>query len=90
MKLYCTELNADTLMVPASTTKLFSTAAALDALGPDYRFTTPVYRTGSLSADGTLAGDLILVASGDLTMGGRTNFEGHIAITDSDHGDTNE
>ncbi len=84
------ELNPDQLMVPASTTKLFSTAAALDTLGPDYKFTTPVYQTGTLSADGTVTGDLILVASGDLTMGGRTNAEGHIAITDSDHGDANE
>lgn len=50
------EWNADKLMVPASTTKLFSTAAALDALGPDYRFTRPVYQTGTLSADGTLDG----------------------------------
>lgn len=30
------------------------------------------------------------MASGDLTMGGRTNNEGHIAITDWDHGDANE
>lgn len=84
------ELNPDQLMVPASTTKLFSTAAALDALGADYRFTTPIYQTGTLAADGTLTGDLILVASGDLTMGGRTNAQGHIAITDLDHGDANE
>jgi CubicO group peptidase (beta-lactamase class C family) len=44
------ELNANRLFGPASTTKLFSTAAALDALGADYRFTTPIYRRGSVGA----------------------------------------
>ncbi len=83
------EVNADKLMVPGSTAKLFSTAAALDALGANYTFTTPVYQIGTLGADGTLDGDLVLVASGDLTMGGRTNNQGHIAITDMDHGDAN-
>jgi len=81
------ELNADRLFGPASTTKLFSTAAALDALGADYRFTTPIYRRGSVGAKGELRGDLILVASGDLTLGGRTDKDGHIAFTDMDHTD---
>ena len=35
--------NPDGLFFPASTTKLYSCAAALAALGPDYRFETPVY-----------------------------------------------
>src|SRR5262245_42682569 len=37
------ERSSDKLFVPASTTKLFSTAAALDALSADYRFRTPVH-----------------------------------------------
>ena len=41
------ELNADQLVLPASTTKLWSTAAALDTFGPDFRFETPVYRRGA-------------------------------------------
>jgi D-alanyl-D-alanine carboxypeptidase/D-alanyl-D-alanine-endopeptidase (penicillin-binding protein 4) len=61
---------ADKLFAPASTTKLFSVAAALDALGADYRFETPIYSRGEIDKNGRLAGDLILVASGDLTMGG--------------------
>jgi D-alanyl-D-alanine carboxypeptidase/D-alanyl-D-alanine-endopeptidase (penicillin-binding protein 4) len=78
-------LEADKLFVPASTTKLFSCAAALDALGPDYRFQTPVYKRGRIDEAGTLKGDLILVATGDPTMGGRTTPEGTIAYRSSDH-----
>ncbi|MBL9125400.1 MAG: D-alanyl-D-alanine carboxypeptidase/D-alanyl-D-alanine-endopeptidase [Planctomycetaceae bacterium] len=79
------ELNADKLFAPASTTKLYSVATALAELGEDYRFETPVVRRGELSADGELAGDLILVASGDFSLGGRTDAEGRIAFTDADH-----
>jgi D-alanyl-D-alanine carboxypeptidase/D-alanyl-D-alanine-endopeptidase (penicillin-binding protein 4) len=78
------EHNADRLFAPASVTKLFSCAAALVEFGPDYRFQTPVYRRGPL-ARGTLAGDLILVASGDLSMGGRALKDGRLAFTDNDH-----
>src|SRR5436189_252725 len=72
------ERNSEKLFIPASTTKLFSTAAALDALGGDYRFHTPIYRRGSVDENGRLDGDLILVASGDLTLGGRTTEKGEI------------
>ena len=41
-------------------TKLFSTAAALDTLGADYCFQTPIYRRGDVDASGVLKGDLIL------------------------------
>jgi D-alanyl-D-alanine carboxypeptidase/D-alanyl-D-alanine-endopeptidase (penicillin-binding protein 4) len=78
-------LNADKLFIPASTTKLFSCACALDALGADYRFQTAVVRRGEVTAEGTLEGDLILIASGDLTLGGRTQADGSIAFTDTDH-----
>src|SRR3954464_7890842 len=61
----------DRLYIPGSSTKLFSVSATLDDLGFDHRFETPVYAQGEVK-DGTLSGDLILVASGDLTMGGRT------------------
>ncbi|HEV7221462.1 MAG TPA: D-alanyl-D-alanine carboxypeptidase, partial [Pirellulales bacterium] len=75
----------DKLFVPASVTKLFSVAAALDALGAEYRFETPLYARGEIDAAGLLKGDLILVASGDLSLGGRTTAEGRIAFTNSDH-----
>ena len=62
------ELNADKLFAPASVTKCFSVAAALDAFGADHRFETPVVRRGDVDEQGVLKGDLILVAVGDLTF----------------------
>ncbi|HEY2207336.1 MAG TPA: D-alanyl-D-alanine carboxypeptidase/D-alanyl-D-alanine-endopeptidase [Pseudonocardia sp.] len=82
------DLNGGDLVLPASTTKLWSTAAALDTFGPDFRFETPVYRRGTTAGD-QLTGDLVLVASGDLTMGGRDLPDGTIAFTPLDHGEAN-
>lgn len=79
------EQNADKLFAPASTTKLYSVATALAEFGADHRFVTPVHRRGKVDETGNLLGDLILVASGDPTLGGRTNDKGEIAFVDSDH-----
>ncbi|MCD4783328.1 MAG: D-alanyl-D-alanine carboxypeptidase/D-alanyl-D-alanine-endopeptidase [Candidatus Eremiobacteraeota bacterium] len=79
------ELNADKMFVPASTTKIFSVYSAIETLGADYKFKTPVYRRGNISKSGVLDGDLILVASGDLTMGGRTTPDNKIAFKNTDH-----
>lgn len=79
------EHQADKLFAPASTTKLYSVACALDALGADHRFVTPVVKRGEVNEAGELAGDLILIASGDLSFGGRTTETGEIAFVDSDH-----
>ena len=75
--------NPDMLLAPASVTKLFSGAAALITLGPDHTQETAVYQRG-LQLKGTLRGDLILVASGDLMMGGRTK-NGKTVFKDKDH-----
>lgn len=82
------DLNSIQRYVPGSTTKLFPAAAALTAYGPDFRFETPVYRQGEV-VDGTLDGDLILVASGDITMGGRDLPDGTLAYGNVDHTDAN-
>ncbi len=79
------EKNADRLFAPASVTKLFSTAAALEKLGPDHRFRTVIRRRGEVDADGELKGDLILVASGDMSMGGRTAPDGKFLFENNDH-----
>jgi D-alanyl-D-alanine carboxypeptidase/D-alanyl-D-alanine-endopeptidase (penicillin-binding protein 4) len=70
-------LSPDRFFVPASTAKLFSVSVALDTLGFAHRFTTPVYARGAV-VDGTLTGSLVLVAQGDLTMGGRTRPDGSV------------
>jgi D-alanyl-D-alanine carboxypeptidase/D-alanyl-D-alanine-endopeptidase (penicillin-binding protein 4) len=77
-------LNPDMLFAPASVTKLYSCAAAMLAVGPNQRYETPVYRRGGVD-NGVLTGDLILVAQGDLTLGGRTLPDGKLAFKDHDH-----
>ncbi len=62
----------DLSLMPASNTKLYTTAAALDQLGPDFRFETLVFANGPIS-EGTLHGDLIVRGSGDPTISGRFN-----------------
>ena len=64
------DLNARTLLVPASIAKLVSVATAAEAVGWDYRFATTILTTGSIS-QGTLLGDLLIVGSGDPSIGGR-------------------
>src|SRR5215831_329432 len=78
-------LNADKLFVPGSTTKLVTMGSALQLLGADYRFHTRIYRTGEVSADGTLRGDLVLVASGDPNLSGRIRDGDKLAFENVDH-----
>jgi D-alanyl-D-alanine carboxypeptidase/D-alanyl-D-alanine-endopeptidase (penicillin-binding protein 4) len=54
-------------VVPASTTKLFTAAAALKALGPERRLETRVVASGTVTK-GTLHGDLVVVGGGDPTL----------------------
>ncbi len=65
------EQNADKYFVPASNMKLFTTALALAKLGPEYRFRTTLETAGSVSDDGKLTGDLILVGRGDPNLSNR-------------------
>ena len=62
---------------------------ALNALGADHRFITPVYRIGEVTPDGVLNGDLVLVANADLTLGGRNLPDGTLAFTNFDHTESN-
>jgi D-alanyl-D-alanine carboxypeptidase/D-alanyl-D-alanine-endopeptidase (penicillin-binding protein 4) len=67
--------NADDDLQPASNMKLFTTALALDQLGEDHQFNTDVLRDGSLGADGTLHGNLVLRGDGDPGLS-RRYFQG--------------
>jgi len=65
-------LNADKLFIPASNTKLFTTAVVLSLIGPEYRFHTTLESTGTIDHYGRLAGDLVIVGRGDPNLSGRT------------------
>lgn len=69
--------DGDKNMRPASTLKLVTTAAALDALGPEARLRTSLETAGRLDAFGRILGDVFLVGRGDPSLSGRFN-EGRI------------
>jgi D-alanyl-D-alanine carboxypeptidase/D-alanyl-D-alanine-endopeptidase (penicillin-binding protein 4) len=54
------EIAADKPLIPASNQKLLTSAAAIERLGGEYRFTTAIYRLGD---------DLVVWGSGDPTLG---------------------
>jgi PBP4 family serine-type D-alanyl-D-alanine carboxypeptidase len=67
--------NPQKMFDPGSTMKSYSVSTALRTYGPSYRFRTPVYREGTVTG-GTLSGNLVLVASGDLSFGLRAQRNG--------------
>ena len=73
----------------ASVRKIFSTGELLNEIGPDHLFVTPIYKDGPVNGSGVLDGNLFLVASGDISMGGRTKANGQFAIADFDHNEAN-
>jgi len=64
--------NAEHLFVPASNTKLFTAALALDRLGQDFRFHTRVLADTPPDADGRIRGPVRLVGGGDPNLSART------------------
>jgi D-alanyl-D-alanine carboxypeptidase/D-alanyl-D-alanine-endopeptidase (penicillin-binding protein 4) len=67
------EENAHKLLRPASNMKIYTVAAALDRLSPDYRFTTSVYAAAKPDAAGIIKGDLTLYGRGDPSIAARFN-----------------
>jgi D-alanyl-D-alanine carboxypeptidase/D-alanyl-D-alanine-endopeptidase (penicillin-binding protein 4) len=72
--------NPRTFLMPASNMKVVTMAAAADRLGWDYTFQTRVVAIGTVGA-GILRGDLVIVGSGDPSLGGRPT--GGPAVVDS-------
>ncbi|HEV8266708.1 MAG TPA: D-alanyl-D-alanine carboxypeptidase/D-alanyl-D-alanine-endopeptidase, partial [Thermoanaerobaculia bacterium] len=64
-------VNGDRPLILASTTKVFTTAAALDRLGTGYAFKTRLYRDAEIGVDGVLPGHLVIVGGGDPAISGR-------------------
>ena len=60
-------LNEEQRFTMASTTKVVTSLAALDLLGPFYRWRTSAFALGTL-ADGKLVGDLLIVGGGNAQL----------------------
>ncbi|HEY9099741.1 MAG TPA: D-alanyl-D-alanine carboxypeptidase/D-alanyl-D-alanine-endopeptidase [Thiobacillus sp.] len=60
-------LNAEAALNPASVMKLVTSFAALNQLGPNYRWSTDIWVNGTL-AEGVLSGDLVIKGYGDPTL----------------------
>lgn len=67
------EENASKVLNPASNMKIYTVAAALDALTPDFRFRTSAYARAKPDASGAIRGDLIIYGRGDPTFATRFN-----------------
>jgi D-alanyl-D-alanine carboxypeptidase/D-alanyl-D-alanine-endopeptidase (penicillin-binding protein 4) len=66
------EQSANKFVRPASNMKLYTVAAALDRLTPDYHFITSVY-VKEKPDKGTIKGDLIIYGRGDPSIAARFN-----------------
>jgi len=62
------EASPERLLVPASNTKLYTTAAAFELLGEGHGLTTRVLGDTAIGGDGTVTGDLYVVLEHDFTM----------------------
>jgi D-alanyl-D-alanine carboxypeptidase/D-alanyl-D-alanine-endopeptidase (penicillin-binding protein 4) len=65
------EHNPQKLFSPASNSKLYTVALALDWLGADYRIKTSLYAQAKPNQAGTLNGDLIVYGRGDPAINAR-------------------
>jgi D-alanyl-D-alanine carboxypeptidase/D-alanyl-D-alanine-endopeptidase (penicillin-binding protein 4) len=71
-------LNARRLMMPASNMKIVTLAAAADRLGWDFTYETTLLAAGSIQG-GVLRGDVIVVGSGDPSIGAANDSAGLFA-----------
>jgi D-alanyl-D-alanine carboxypeptidase/D-alanyl-D-alanine-endopeptidase (penicillin-binding protein 4) len=67
---YLYRRNENKLFLPASTLKLLTSAAALEYLGPDFRFSTSLLLNGTIQR-GIVRGDLVIRGAGDPTLSKR-------------------
>ncbi len=59
------EHQPDLRLSPASNSKLYACALALDRFGGDYRIVTPLLATAAVDGAGTIKGDLVISGRGD-------------------------
>jgi D-alanyl-D-alanine carboxypeptidase/D-alanyl-D-alanine-endopeptidase (penicillin-binding protein 4) len=65
------ERDVDKSFTPASNMKLYTSAAALEAFGPEFKIKTSVYATHPVAKNGVLKGNLILYGRGDPNLSPR-------------------
>ena len=70
-------LHARTLLMPASNMKIVTLAAAAARLGWDFHYETRLVADGPIQG-GVLHGDLIVIGSGDPSIGGRDGPPAHV------------
>jgi D-alanyl-D-alanine carboxypeptidase/D-alanyl-D-alanine-endopeptidase (penicillin-binding protein 4) len=64
------EYNSQKCLIPASVQKLITTAAALEILGPEFRFKTSLGYTGDFDRKtGVLTGNIVITGGGDPALG---------------------
>ncbi len=68
------ERDADKAFTPASNMKLYTSAAVLDAFGPDYKIKTSVY-AAKPAKKGVIVGDVVLYGRGDTNLSARFDAE---------------
>lgn len=73
-------VNADRPLILASTTKIFTTAAALDRLGAEYKFRTRVFADAPVGPEGVLPGHLVIAGGGDPAISGRLFEDDPLAV----------
>lgn len=81
-------LRSDENLFIGSVRKVFTIGEIINELGLEFMFQTPVHRQGAVDEEGVLEGDLILVAKGDLTMGGRRLPNNTMAVSSFDHNES--
>ncbi|MDX1651084.1 MAG: D-alanyl-D-alanine carboxypeptidase/D-alanyl-D-alanine-endopeptidase [Brumimicrobium sp.] len=69
------EKNSTMALSPASVVKLFTTAAAFEVLGKDYKPVTRLYIDKNPDSLGVLRGDVFIRGGGDPTLGSRFFYE---------------
>ncbi len=67
------EQNSEKYFMPASNMKVFTVAAALQKLSPNFRFATSVYADELPDSNGTIRGDLSVFGRGDITISSSFN-----------------
>ncbi|MBK6589212.1 MAG: D-alanyl-D-alanine carboxypeptidase/D-alanyl-D-alanine-endopeptidase [Acidobacteria bacterium] len=62
------EQDSEKYFMPASNMKNFTVAAAMEKLGPDFKFVTSVYANSLPDSSGTIKGDLRIFGRGDISI----------------------